>query len=87
MIGKGAYGSVYVVQKGENHYAMKEIPLTHFDVTPEQFNDYFKAKHPGAKEKKSVDDVIVEEICKEVAILKELGHPNIIRYHTSFADR
>jgi NIMA (never in mitosis gene a)-related kinase 10 len=35
MIGKGAYGSVFVVQKGENHYAMKEIPLTHFDVTPE----------------------------------------------------
>jgi NIMA (never in mitosis gene a)-related kinase len=31
--------------------------------------------------------VIVEEICKEVAILKELSHPNIIRYYTSFADR
>ena len=30
--------------------------------------------------------MIVEEICKEVSILKELGHPNIIRYYNSFAD-
>jgi hypothetical protein len=42
MIGKGAYGQVFVVQRGENSYAMKEIPLSHFDVTPEQFNEYFK---------------------------------------------
>jgi serine/threonine protein kinase len=34
-----------------------------------------------------VDEVIVEEICKEVSILKELSHPNIIRYFNSFADR
>lgn len=40
LIGKGAYGSVYQVQKGENQYAMKEIPLAHFDVTPEQFQKY-----------------------------------------------
>ena len=33
-----------------------------------------------------MDDVIVEDICKEVSILKELGHPNIIRYFNSFAD-
>jgi len=26
-IGKGAYGAVYEVHKGENRYAMKEIPL------------------------------------------------------------
>jgi serine/threonine protein kinase len=31
--------------------------------------------------------VIVEEICKEVSILKELSHPNIIKYFNSFADR
>lgn len=33
-----------------------------------------------------MDDVIVEDICKEVAILKDLNHPNIIRYYNSFAD-
>lgn len=33
-----------------------------------------------------MDDVIVEDICKEVAILKDLTHPNIIRYYNSFAD-
>ena len=34
-----------------------------------------------------MDEVIVEEICKEVSILKDLSHPNIIRYFNSFADR
>ena len=37
LIGKGAYGSVYLVQRGDNQYAMKEIPISHFDVTPEKF--------------------------------------------------
>ena len=30
--------------------------------------------------------MIVEDICKEVSILKDLDHPNIIRYYNSFAD-
>lgn len=34
LIGKGAYGSVYMVQKGDNQYAMKELPLSNFDITP-----------------------------------------------------
>lgn len=34
-----------------------------------------------------MDEVVVEEICKEVSILKDLTHPNIIRYFNSFADR
>jgi NIMA (never in mitosis gene a)-related kinase len=33
-----------------------------------------------------LNDVIVEDICKEVAILKDLSHPNIIKYFNSFAD-
>lgn len=36
LIGKGAYGSVYLVQKGDNQYAMKELPISNFDITPEQ---------------------------------------------------
>lgn len=40
IIGKGAYGSVYIVNRGENQYAMKEIPLSHFDITPEKFEAY-----------------------------------------------
>jgi len=27
MIGKGAFGSVYLVKKGENKYALKQIPF------------------------------------------------------------
>ena len=40
LLGKGAYGAVYLVQKGENQYAMKEIPISHFDVTPDKFDAY-----------------------------------------------
>lgn len=36
LIGKGAYGSVYQVQKGDNQYAMKELPLSNFDITPQE---------------------------------------------------
>ena len=61
---------------------MKEIPLSHFDVTPEQFQTYFEEKHNQA----TVDDLVVEEICREVAILKDLDHPNITQYFTSFAE-
>jgi len=71
---------------------MKEIPLAHFDVTPEKFEAYLASQQEkdgadnGVK-KNNIDDVIVEEICKEVAILKDLSHPNIIKYYNSFADR
>ncbi len=30
--------------------------------------------------------MVVEEICREVAILKDLDHPNIIKYYTSFSE-
>ena len=88
LIGKGAYGSVYLVMRGENSYAMKEIPLIHFDVTPEKFEEYLATQNAETGDtKKSVDDAIVEEICKEVSILKDLNHPNIIKYYNSFADK
>jgi len=45
LIGKGAYGSVYLVQRGDNQYAMKEIPLIHFDVTPEKFEEYLATQN------------------------------------------
>lgn len=67
---------------------MKEIPLIHFDVTPEKFEEYLATQNAETGDaKKSVDDAIVEEICKEVSILKDLNHPNIIRYYNSFADK
>jgi serine/threonine protein kinase len=67
---------------------MKEIPLAHFDVTPEQFQSYIEEIHraQGGGALATVDDLVVEEICREVAILKDLDHPNIIKYYTSFSE-
>jgi NIMA (never in mitosis gene a)-related kinase len=66
-IGKGAFGSVYSVQKGDTKYAMKEILLNSFNVIP-----------------KNNEGNISDILCKEVEILKELDHPNIIKYYNSF---
>ena len=81
LIGKGAYGSVYLVQKGEVQYAMKELPIANFDISPEQLQKMQKELDVLAQ---STDELLVEEICKEVSILKDLDHPNITRYYTSF---
>ena len=83
LIGKGAYGSVYHVQKQDNYYAMKELPISSFDITPDQMKE-LKQEHDLLAQ--STDDLLVEEICKEVSILKDLDHPNITRYYTSFAN-
>jgi len=32
MIGKGAFGTVYLVKKGANKYALKAIPLSSLEV-------------------------------------------------------
>jgi len=66
-IGKGAFGSVYSVQKGDNKYAMKEIALNSFDSTM-----------------KSAKGEVGDTISREVTILKEIDHPNIIKYYNSF---
>ena len=66
---------------------MKEIPLAHFDVTPEQFQKYLdEVQSSQGNTSTSVDDLVVEEICREVAILKDLDHPNITKYYTSFSE-
>ncbi|CAG9332843.1 NEK10 [Blepharisma stoltei] len=68
LIGKGAFGTVFEATKGGNRYALKEIPLQDFE------NDF---------EEESIDK-LAEKLSKEVAIYKNLNHPNIIQYFTSF---
>jgi serine/threonine protein kinase len=56
-------------------------------VTPEQFQKYLdEVQNSQGNTSTSVDDLVVEEICREVAILKDLDHPNIIKYYTSFSE-
>lgn len=65
MIGKGGFGCVFEVMKGESRYALKEIPL----------------EEPATERSERV-----VELSKEVAIYKDLNHPNIIKYYSSFVE-
>ena len=60
---------------------MKELPIANFDITPDQLQNMQKEHDVLAQ---STDELLVEEICKEVSILKDMDHPNITRYFTSF---
>lgn len=62
---------------------MKELPISNFDITSEQIRQ-MQQEHDTLSQ--STDELLVEEICKEVSILKDLDHPNITRYYTSFAN-
>ena len=68
MIGKGGFGCVYEVMKGESRYALKEIPL----------------EEPATERSQQAERVA--ELSKEVAIYKDLNHPNIIKYYSSFVE-
>ena len=55
MIGKGAFGTVYLVKKGENKYALKNIPLSTIE---------FKEK-----DRKTLNEDNLQEYFKEVKFL------------------
>ncbi|KAL3892563.1 MAG: hypothetical protein SGPRY_015012, partial [Prymnesium sp.] len=71
LLGKGGFGSVYHVKKdsGETSYAIKELPLNAVGA------------YGGKSEGKEATASLLK---REVAILSQLHHPNIIRYYESF---
>ena len=81
VLGRGAFGTVYRVMKegGEKVYAMKEIPLK-----------LIASKTGAAASGSEMRDVElrahVDGFVKEVFILSQLNHPNIVRYYSSFVD-
>ena len=36
MIGRGAFGTVFLVKKGENKYALKQIPFANLDFNKKE---------------------------------------------------
>lgn len=79
IIGKGAFGIVYDVEKDGQHFAMKEIAIAQYDHTYEHINK-------EDLQEKDIDQILTENISKEVSILKCLDHPNIVKFYTSFAE-
>lgn len=81
IIGKGAFGVVYEVEKDDMRYAMKEIHIAQYDQTYDH-----KMHKEEIEENKDIDKLVTDNISKEVTILKSLDHPNIVKFYTSFAE-
>ena len=73
MIGKGAFGTVYLVKKGANKYALKAIPLSSLKL---EENDGLEINPDNLK-----------DCFKEVKIYQNLQHPNIVKYYESFLEK
>lgn len=71
--GKGAFGQVFITQKGANRYALKEIEIAQVDDDAQSVA-YSEDSERTMQEKGERND----KINKEVLILKNLDHPNII---------
>jgi len=81
IIGKGAFGIVFEVEKDGSRYAMKEIAMSQYDHTYENIN-----KEDLEDDRKDIDQLVSNNISKEVSILKCLDHPNVVKFYTSFTD-
>ncbi|KRX04155.1 Protein kinase-like domain [Pseudocohnilembus persalinus] len=68
VIGKGAFGTVFLAKKGENKYALK---LLQQNKNTQSEEDLKQSQN-------------ISEYYKEVAIYKTLKHPNIVKYYESF---
>lgn len=81
IIGKGAFGIVYEVEKEGQRYAMKKIDIAQYDHTYEQ--NKLEEMEEG---KRDFDAQVSEKISKEISILKGVDHPNVIKFYTSFVE-
>jgi serine/threonine protein kinase len=72
LIGKGGFGSVYKVKINNQYFAMKEIKLEEKELRLLKGNTSTKN---------------IEKVISEIEIWKDLDHPNIIRYYTSFMEK
>ena len=64
LLGKGNYGRVYVARKGKEEIAVKQVEI------PKTGADRANEEQASA----------VEALLREVVILQDLAHPNIVQY-------
>ena len=81
IIGKGAFGIVYEVEKDGMRFAMKKIEVSQYDHTYEHIKN-----EDIIEENKDSDSQVGEKIWKEISILKGVDHPNIVKFYTSFVE-
>lgn len=83
-VGSGAFGRVHLARRADmpGDFAVKEIPLSEVTVLPNpaQHECTPKAHSP----QHAPQEVVAEDINLEVHLLRQLDHPNVVRYFTSF---
>ncbi|CAE7320591.1 NEK10 [Symbiodinium necroappetens] len=83
-VGSGAFGRVHLARRPDmpGDFAVKEIPLSEVTVLPNpaQHECTPKAHSP----QNAPQEVVAEDINLEVHLLRQLDHPNVVRYFTSF---
>lgn len=80
-IGRGSYGSVYLVRDKQDgkHYVLKKIDMQHVNAKVQHWQIGKLTSHELRQERRAAE--------QEVELLAGLQHPNIVTYKESFMNR
>jgi serine/threonine protein kinase len=86
LIGKGGFGQVYKVKLGSQYFAMKEIKLEEKELTILNSLNNNNIASNNIPNQQQFSPLVIEKAISEIEIWKDLDHPNIVKYYTSFIE-
>lgn len=87
-VGSGAFGRVHLARRSDTveNFALKEISLTPLsDSTPGGCTTpRGRREDPEHGDEATAQEIVASDIMKEVRLLRQLDHPNVVQYFSSF---